>query len=260
MNDLYTHYDTLGVAKTASAEVIRAAYRALSQKYHPDRNPDNASAHDLMSGINEAYAVLSDEQKRREYDVWLARRQLLISAAPHRVTYPSLRRSQPFDRTAVLPLPGGSKKSHSVWWWIAGAALLSAGLMFGYLNYIPTTADTDALAVKTAPNGQAFPLQAAYVSGYPILAEHGDNLIRVDSSSLNTAVFAQLFELRDGKFKAIRSFYLPAGGIFDIGKIGDGDFSLHYQRLDSGEWQVSDTVEIRNTEKSRQYREIEVRL
>jgi curved DNA-binding protein CbpA len=67
-----THYDHLMVSRTASLEVIRAAYRALTQKYHPDRNPDNAAATRLMQLINESYAVLCDPEKREEYDRRLA--------------------------------------------------------------------------------------------------------------------------------------------------------------------------------------------
>ena len=62
MKRLHTHYDNLKVTADASDEVIRAAYRALSQKHHPDRNPDNADAHRIMSIINQSYAVLSDPQ------------------------------------------------------------------------------------------------------------------------------------------------------------------------------------------------------
>ena len=66
-----THYDTLNVARNAPPEVIRAAYKVLAQKYHPDRNPGDAKAAEKMKAINAAYEVLSDAQKRREYDIRL---------------------------------------------------------------------------------------------------------------------------------------------------------------------------------------------
>lgn len=63
------YYAILGVLPAAEVIVIRAAYRALSQKYHPDRNPNSAAeATARMAEINEAYAVLSDENARIEYD------------------------------------------------------------------------------------------------------------------------------------------------------------------------------------------------
>jgi hypothetical protein len=63
-----THYETLKVARDAPIEVIRAAYRALSQKYHPDRHPGDAAAAQSMAVLNAAYDVLSDPDKRRQYD------------------------------------------------------------------------------------------------------------------------------------------------------------------------------------------------
>jgi hypothetical protein len=54
-----TYYDTLQVSRFASASVIRAAYKALSQKHHPDKNPSNLeTAHQNMKRLNEAYEVL----------------------------------------------------------------------------------------------------------------------------------------------------------------------------------------------------------
>ena len=54
-----THYDNLKVSRNAPQEVIKAAYRVLSQKYHPDLNQNDSKANDIMQLINEAYAILS---------------------------------------------------------------------------------------------------------------------------------------------------------------------------------------------------------
>jgi curved DNA-binding protein CbpA len=63
------YYSILGIIKTAEDIVVKAAYRALAQKYHPDKfSGDPAVAQQRMQEINEAYSVLSDEEKRREYD------------------------------------------------------------------------------------------------------------------------------------------------------------------------------------------------
>ena len=61
------YYEILGVSRSASKDEIKNAYRALAMKYHPDKNKD-ASAEERFKEISEAYAVLSDDEKRSTYD------------------------------------------------------------------------------------------------------------------------------------------------------------------------------------------------
>ena len=62
------YYQILGVTREAPFQTIKEAYRRLAFEYHPDRNPGNGSAVEKMKEINEAYAVLSDADKRSRYD------------------------------------------------------------------------------------------------------------------------------------------------------------------------------------------------
>ncbi|GAB4338590.1 MAG: molecular chaperone DnaJ [Calditrichia bacterium] len=62
------YYEILGVAKTATKEEIKGAYRKLAMKYHPDRNPGDKEAEEKFKEVAEAYDVLSDEKKRATYD------------------------------------------------------------------------------------------------------------------------------------------------------------------------------------------------
>lgn len=72
MAKIHTHYDNLKVARGAPQEVIRAAYKALSQKYHPDKNPGDEKAARIMAIVNTAYNILSDPLRRKEHDEWIA--------------------------------------------------------------------------------------------------------------------------------------------------------------------------------------------
>lgn len=62
------YYEVLGVSKDADDAAIKKAYRALAKKYHPDMNPGDAEAEKKFKEASEAYAVLSDAEKRRQYD------------------------------------------------------------------------------------------------------------------------------------------------------------------------------------------------
>ena len=72
MAKIQTHYDNLKVARGAPQEVVRAAYKALSQKYHPDKNPGDEKAARIMAIVNTAYNILSDPVRRKEHDEWIA--------------------------------------------------------------------------------------------------------------------------------------------------------------------------------------------
>ena len=62
------YYEVLGVPKTASQDEIKSAFRKLAKKYHPDLNKDDPSAAEKFKEAQEAYEVLSDEEKRSQYD------------------------------------------------------------------------------------------------------------------------------------------------------------------------------------------------
>ena len=62
------YYETLGVARSATDDEIKKAYRKLAMKYHPDRNPDDKAAEEKFKEVQKAYDTLSDKEKRAMYD------------------------------------------------------------------------------------------------------------------------------------------------------------------------------------------------
>lgn len=105
-----TLYETLEVSQRASAEVIKAAYRVLVNKYHPDRHPGDKEAAEKCALINKAYDTLSDAIKKKEYDATLqppAYSQPMYSqqSSNIRPTYKSWRPPQPPPPPPPPPKP-----------------------------------------------------------------------------------------------------------------------------------------------------------
>ena len=62
------YYEVLGVSRDATVDEIKKSYRKLAMQYHPDKNPGNKEAEEKFKEIAEAYAILSDPQKREKYN------------------------------------------------------------------------------------------------------------------------------------------------------------------------------------------------
>jgi hypothetical protein len=122
MAQIHTHYDNLKVTRNAPPEVIRAAYKTLSQKFHPDRNPGNLDATRTIQIINLAYEVLSDPIKRKEHDEW-------ITAAEAKYRASQNNQNDPYCSTATPnnPLPAKPRRNsygfHETQGWSASRIL-----------------------------------------------------------------------------------------------------------------------------------------
>ena len=108
---VHTHYDNLKIARNAPPEIVRAAYRALSQKNHPDRNPSSDAAR-IMKILNAAYETLSDPEKRRRHDAWIAEQEIAIASTSRVEREPTQTRSRPSTDDSVTRA-GNSRNAHA---------------------------------------------------------------------------------------------------------------------------------------------------
>lgn len=129
MKEFHTHYDNLKVTRDAPPEVIRAAYRSLCHKFHPDRHGGSARATRTFQLINCAYAVLSDAQQRQQHDDWIARQEASAAAGwdgEERRRHVVAARGGP----AALFRRWRSARTSAMWW--TSAAALGAMMFMLY--------------------------------------------------------------------------------------------------------------------------------
>ena len=127
MKTFRTHYDNLQVSEIASPEVIRGAYRYLAQKWHPDKNPGRREeAARITRLINAAYEVLSDPQRRKEHDDWIAaqRRAEAHQTPPHdaHARNSEAKPEAPTQTSSTAPAQEASPRSRTMnheWAWTA---------------------------------------------------------------------------------------------------------------------------------------------
>lgn len=274
MERVHTHYDNLKVARDAPAEVIRAAYKSLSQKYHPDRHPGNATAAKVMAIINAAYEVLSDPDKRRAHDLWIQQQER------EDAQFKELSSSSASQATKIPRIEDSASKltRHATRFWPAYGIV--GFFLWAYYSYEPSPPPsgpkpyqaTPPMSVKpeqpkyvrpaTAPNGQRWPMVAAYVPGYPRTNDSGLSTITIDNTRNDADVFVKLVSLDGDQAYPARQLFIPALGKFTIRKVSAGNYDIRYRDLDSGALlrsQQFDVDQIRG-ETSTQYSTIEISL
>jgi hypothetical protein len=272
MPKVHSHYENLKVARDASTDDIRAAYRALTRKHHPDRNPDNADAERVMSVVNVAYGVLSDPIKRSEHDRWIARsesappigagaRQVRGKPTVHAPTDRYLSTPAELERAAAqrarhVRLERRVRRvvahvlRHRVSYAIGGLVALclaGAGLtsLVGSGVVSPTAGmpapGTRAVPVvagyvraPNAPNGQPWPSRSGYVEGYMQTNTGGLSEVLVDNAENDTDMFAKLVSLDGPSALPVRTFFVAARSRFVVGNLTIGTYDLRYRNLASG--------------------------
>lgn len=261
MSRIHTHYDNLKVARNAPPDVIRAAYRVLSQKFHPDRNQGNPEASRIMAIINTSYEVLSDPAKRRAHDLWIVEMEATSSVnwqtsqASHATTQHSAHSS---GNRVFLSIFNFIKRffieafSFAIRICVGGGVIfiiISAINFFGEENspttdskpYQATSPSTHAEFVRPkyvrpsrAPNGQPWPTFAGYVKGYQQFHTNGLSTVTIDNSRNNSDVFVKLISQDGAKVYPVRQFYIPAFSSFTLNKVNAGSYDIRYRDLSNG--------------------------
>lgn len=144
---LPTYYDVLQVERDATPERVRAAYRKLAQKYHPDKMPGNANAGRAMAALNAAYEVLSDAHRRAEHDLWIRRAERMTQPAPQVPAAPA-------DVWAYLH-PAVSWP----WYLLFGTTVVAIGTIATalYLTVMPARAAASTPAAQTCSSSLSSP-------------------------------------------------------------------------------------------------------
>ena len=270
MPKVHSHYDNLKVARDATPEEVRAAYRTLTRQYHPDRNPGNPDAQRVMAVVNVAYGVLSDPVKRAEHDEWIAAEEA-PAARPVRHATTLHRPAGRFRSTGAARLhaddapvgqrPGDAQaafdrrlrraRAHlqrhrigylllalalfaGLAWWISW--LLTPRLRTPSMEVVVATAPPLAGYTRPvlAPSGHPWPKASGLVAGYPVLNKGGRSEITVDNTRNDVDMFVKLVALDGPNTLAVRTLFVAAHDRYVLHELAPGSYDLRYRNLTTG--------------------------
>lgn len=309
MAKIHTHYDNLKVSRHAPQEVIRASYKALSQKYHPDKNPGDEKAARIMAIVNTAYNILSDPIRRKEHDEWIASEEWEVEwLESSNAKEGQPRKSPDAWEGQPPPAPRRARLLRDPRWWlglsgcfVAGAAaavlmieqpgMLPSALAWGgdatpgpaapaapAAAAAPAAGPSDelgrdasaddwarrmgvdaaagareapsqvrALAVTqlvvparapdcstdlqtlSAPSGDPWPADSAYVPGYPVGNDGNEMQVVIDNSANASPVFVKLYDL--DRRANVRHAFVQGRATFTIDKLAAGKYEVRYQNV-----------------------------
>lgn len=246
MKHVHSHYENLRVARNAPIEVISAAYKALSKKYHPDHNQGADSAVRAMAMINEAYRVLSDQNLRNEHDRWIRAQE--IEQFPEEQTPPptnfQLAKSEnvffriggSIVRTLVaIAVAVGIRLSGFV---VLIAIFLAIDWINEHSGALPAKQQISAKATyvrpANAPNKKKWPKSAAYLSGYKVLNSGGYSAVLVDNSNGSSDVYVKISDVSTKTRIVVRHIFIPRGRKFVAREFLPSLYDIRVKNLDFG--------------------------
>jgi len=240
MDSKQTHYETLSIARSAPDFLIRAAFKSLSQKYHPDVNPNDEDSHSKMVAINYAYQTLSDEGKRKAYDLWLDRQSSPSNLEPKGDS----NRNSPFDQ------PLKSRRRRPSIWSFAGTlvsfvclvfisifslddpsaayvrSLVKAALQQQIPFHAPSDSFSEGLSAGTEPTG--------YLKGHRQQSMNGHRSLLVSNRNNEFDISARLVGPNKNSSNIIRFFNIAKYESFVINGLDDLYYEIRFHNLEEG--------------------------
>ena len=223
MARIHTHYDNLKVSRKAPQEVIRAAYKALSQKYHPDKNLHDEKAARIMAILNSAYGTLADPVRRREHDEWIAAEEWEIEwleSTRAEESAEQLRQDQ-WEPEPVGDAPVYRPTRDPRWWLTAGLFVLLG--CAGGIVLMSQTSLASTLAARLAARGKPVTVPAAVKT-----PAAGTSAPVTDSWAVSQAYVPDAPLASDVKVTAVTALVIPK-------RAPDCDTELHTLVAPNGE-------------------------
>jgi len=258
MPKVHSHYENLKVSRDAPPEVIRAAYLSLSLKYHPDRNPGDPDAERIMSILNTAFETLSDSEKRRAHDRWIAQAEAAGSETKGRQqagrNFACILR----DLRQLIVTKARQVVAHvfRYWLWYGIGAIIIIGALdnkpstppSGPKPYISTPLQErvapEYVRPAVAPNGEPWPLMSGYVAGYQSMNTDGLSTVTVDNTQNDSDVFVKLVSLDGQNAFPVRTFFILARGTFTLNQVTAGSYDIRYRDLSTGGLSRSESFQL----------------
>lgn len=241
------YYIVLGVKNTATFEEIKAAYRALAKKYHPDKNPGNKAAEDFFKEVQQAYAVLSNSEKRKNFDLKFnygsqkepAKKNTSSSFHYSGNSYQYAQQQAYYKQQQAKEHPKSKRKTKpdkSENYYILISVGLSMILLYFIISYstkkdipIPSTKSISSQKTDTVISDQASEIgnfESPYSNffGDEIYSEGSKNNITINNSE-NSEVIVCLVNT-EKPYQTIRNQYMNSGTTFKMNNIPDGNYYL----------------------------------
>ncbi len=236
------YYIILGLNTAASTDEIKAAYRMLAKKYHPDKNLGNKSAEEFFKEIQQAYAVLSNPEKRKKYDLTFfhnetqtkQKQTTAYSGNAYQYAQQKAQEKYQYNNLKNQPKKKDKTESHQILVSISIALML----LYFIISYSTGTSNQTTIAQrslktsKTAVNNNKekvpeindFDSPYSYFFGEEVSNSESKNCITIHNSEQSEAVVCLVEDQHPNT--TIRNQYINAGSTFKMNNIPDGNYFL----------------------------------